>query len=235
MSLILQALRKSEAERRLGQAPSLLSPMPALPTTRNRGWRGAGYALVLVLVAALAWWLGQRGPHREAAAPATSAPLAVAAQAPPPRARRPVPVSPALVESAAITLRPAPVSATRVAAAKPSLPGNARPAAKPAVAVVTAPAVAVAEPPPSATAPAQAMQPALLSLAQLPAAERQGLPALRITMHVFAEQPAQRFAIIDGHRVAEGALLGEDVVLAEITRAGVILDLHGQRVLLARP
>lgn len=233
MSLILQALRKSEAERRLGQAPSLLSPMPALRTTRNRGWRGAGYALVLVLVAALAWWLGQRGPHREAAAPATSAPLAVAAQAPPPRARRPVPVSPALVESAAITLRPAPVSPTRVAAAKPSVPGNARPAAKPAAAAVTAPAVA--EPPPSATAPALATPPALLSLAQLPAAERQGLPALRITMHVFAEQPAQRFAIIDGHRVAEGALLGDGVVLVEITRAGVILDLHGQRVLLARP
>lgn len=235
MSLILQALRKSEAERRLGQAPSLLSPMPALRTTRKRGWRGAGYVLALMLVAALAWWLGQRGPHREAAAPATTAPLAATGPAPPPSARRPVPASPALVESTAITLRPAPVSPPRTAAAKPSLPSNALPAAKPAAAAVTAPAVVVAEPPPSAAAPAPATPPALPSLAQLPAAERQSLPALRITMHVFAEQPAQRFAIIDGHRVAEGALLGEGVVLAEITRAGVILDLHGQRVLLARP
>jgi len=79
------------------------------------------------------------------------------------------------------------------------------------------------------------MQPPPLHLAALPAAERQGLPALRITMHVFAAQPAQRFAIIDGHRVAEGALLGDGVVLTEITRAGVILDLHGRRVLVARP
>jgi len=234
MSLILQALRKSEAERRLGQAPTLLSPMAALPITSNRGWRRLGYGLALLLVAALAWWLGQRGQHREAAVPANIAPLA--APAPPPSTRPQLPAPPALVESGAISGRPAATLPTPVATVKPSLPASAMPAAQPPAATQAMPPAPHTEPAPtSATEPAPAMQPPPLHLAALPAAERQGLPALRITMHVFAAQPAQRFAIIDGHRVAEGALLGDGVVLTEITRAGVILDLHGRRVLVARP
>jgi hypothetical protein len=38
MSLILDALRKSEAERRRGQAPSLYSQAPQLTTRRRPPW-----------------------------------------------------------------------------------------------------------------------------------------------------------------------------------------------------
>src|SRR5450432_1492457 len=59
MSLILEALRKSDAERRLGTAPGLLAPMPVLraPPPR-RSWRFAIAGGVVFLVAALVvgWW-----------------------------------------------------------------------------------------------------------------------------------------------------------------------------------
>ncbi|PKM08902.1 MAG: hypothetical protein CVV14_02265 [Gammaproteobacteria bacterium HGW-Gammaproteobacteria-4] len=244
MSLILQALRKSEAQRQLGQAPSLLSPMPDMRVDRRSGWRRAGYAVLVVLVATLAWWLGQRGQHGGGDMAADTEPVRAADRDAQPAMRPRAPETPALVESGAIAGRhPAPKVAT-VPATKASQP---KPVPPPAPAGATAPPPtppvardltrAAADPgSPQQPAPATVeTAPTTLTLADLAASERQGLPPLRITMHVFAEVPAQRFAIIDGHRVAEGALLGDGIVLDEITRAGVILDLHGQRVLVARP
>lgn len=72
-------------------------------------------------------------------------------------------------------------------------------------------------------------------LADLPAAERNALPALKLSMHVYADDPAQRFVILDGRRQAEGAALADGVVLAEIRRDGLVLDAHGRRLLLPRP
>ena len=53
-------------------------------------------------------------------------------------------------------------------------------------------------------------------------------------MHVYSDEPARRFAIIDGQRVAEGARLGPGVV-AQIRRDGVVIDIDGRRVLLPKP
>src|SRR3546814_1275002 len=92
MSLILQALRKSEAQRQLGQAPSLLSAVPGLSAKRSNRWRRIGYLLVVVLVAFGAWWLGQRGQHGGPGAAATdSAPDAVAPVSEPMPARPQLP------------------------------------------------------------------------------------------------------------------------------------------------
>ncbi len=66
MSLILEALKRSEAERRLGEAPDLLSPPPefvsAPSTQRSRTLVAGGFAVVLLMVAAFAsWWFVVRG------------------------------------------------------------------------------------------------------------------------------------------------------------------------------
>lgn len=231
MSLILQALRKSEAQRQLGQAPSLLSAVPGPRARRSSGWRRAGYVLLLLLVALGAWWLGQRG-QRDGSSPATdSGPHVVAPGADPIPVRTRLPATTLVIDNEPVPAHsppPAPVVAPQRQSPEVPAPVEAR-----------APATfaPVADPLPQLQEPAipVATVPALPTLADLAPAERQGLPPLRITMHVFAEQPAQRFAIIDGHRVGEGALLGGGIVLAEITRAGVILDLHGRRVLVPRP
>ena len=75
----------------------------------------------------------------------------------------------------------------------------------------------------------------LPGLGALPAADRATLPPLKLTMHVFAQDPAQRFVILDGQRLAEGASPANGVVLEEIRRDGLVLSVNGQRLLLARP
>jgi general secretion pathway protein B len=85
MSLILEALKKSEQQRRLGETPTLGSPVVA-----TRKPRGALPVLVVLIViaGAIAWWL-MRSP---APAPASSPPPATVANTPPPNAK---PLAPA--------------------------------------------------------------------------------------------------------------------------------------------
>lgn len=83
MSLILEALKKSEANRRLGQAPDLGTPFT--PVRRGRSPLWAMLVIVLSLGIGLWWWFGRGTP---APAPATppppiaTAPGQVAAPAP---------------------------------------------------------------------------------------------------------------------------------------------------------
>lgn len=50
-----------------------------------------------------------------------------------------------------------------------------------------------------------------------------GLPPLRVSMHVYADEPARRFAIIDGQRHHEGGTLQPGLTLVEIRRDGLRL------------
>jgi general secretion pathway protein B len=72
-------------------------------------------------------------------------------------------------------------------------------------------------------------------LAALPASERAALPPLKLSMHVFADDPAKRFVILDGQRLGQGSSPAAGVVLEEIRRDGLVLSVNGQRLLLARP
>ena len=83
--------------------------------------------------------------------------------------------------------------------------------------------------------PASEAEPALLSLADLSTDERNGLPALKVSMHVYADDPARRFMIVDGQRVGEGARLADGVILMRIRRDGAELDAHGRHLLLPKP
>ncbi|MBS0457564.1 MAG: general secretion pathway protein GspB [Proteobacteria bacterium] len=84
MSLILEALRKSEAERRLGQAPDVLAPMPATSvpgaSTRRHGALWVGLALiVLAALAVVAWWTTRTPAPQVVYLPAPAAPAATPA------------------------------------------------------------------------------------------------------------------------------------------------------------
>ncbi|MDZ4350239.1 MAG: general secretion pathway protein GspB [Xanthomonadaceae bacterium] len=147
MSLILEALRKSEAQRRLGQAPDLMAQMPAHGHPARRAfpawpWFAAG----LVLVAMTAWWLGrQHGPDASAptAANDRSAQVDAAVQGPvPPTAVRPSPTdtsrAPSTAASAPSELLPdAPVAS----------PSVVQPTPRPAPVAESAPAVQPGPPP----------------------------------------------------------------------------------------
>jgi general secretion pathway protein B len=247
MSLILDALRKSEAERRRGQAPSLYADTPAPTSPLRPAWLPwlpvAGGVLLLVGVAVYFTREGD-APVTKAelvedsdqslvsappAADAAAAPAVASAPPPPlnapslspPPGRAPAPgKNPASVDA----LVPSPSNPVDAAA---DAAVNRAPAASVGVAQVPAPAVA---PPATTQAPLEDLPP----VAVLDPSTRGSLPPLKLSMHVYNPDPARRFAIIDGQRVTEGAQLGAAIVL-EIRRDGVVMDVSGRRVLLPRP
>jgi general secretion pathway protein B len=48
-------------------------------------------------------------------------------------------------------------------------------------------------------------------------------------MHMWNDDPTQRFVILDGNRLHEGDRIGEAIVTA-ITTDGVLLDWNGRRL-----
>lgn len=235
MSLILDALRKSEAERRRGQPPGLFADtVPALASVRSHRTAGImGVIVVILLLVAAFYW-----PRPDASpSPATQASLATDIEPsgqtdltnglPPLPAARPTPLPqppPAIAESGAIA--PAAVPAAASASAQ-VIPKSALPASSPSPASEPSSAVdaLVSMPPPEESIP---------PIAILGASERAALPPMKLSMHVWNSDASKRFAIIDGQRIAEGSLLGSSVV-EEIRRDGVVLNINGRRVLLSRP
>ncbi|MDT8408627.1 MAG: general secretion pathway protein GspB [Wenzhouxiangellaceae bacterium] len=67
---------------------------------------------------------------------------------------------------------------------------------------------------------------------ELPQSQRAGFPKLDLSVHVYAANPRGRFVLINGERYTEGDQVGEGVVLAEIVRAGAIIDFGNYRVLI---
>lgn len=64
---------------------------------------------------------------------------------------------------------------------------------------------------------------------ELPFSVRKALPALRLSMHVFAGDPAQRFVVLNDSRLAEGDKTSDEVTLREVRRDGAVLEFQGQR------
>lgn len=255
MSVILEALRRSEAERQRGKAPGLF--VEQAPPRRRPGGipRWALAAAAVVLLAVLAAW-GWREWGRDAPAIAVTPVVESAAPTvPPPGAAAPaidVPVvdapRPAPVESpAADPVRPPPVAgpvAPFPAEAAPPAPAPepvivepervatvdaAVPSPAPAP-VDPAPAPSVA-PPPATTTPGEAVP----GLATLSSGERAALPPLKLSMHVYNDDPARRFVIVDGKRLVEGASVADGIVVDAIRRDGAVLAINGRRLLLSRP
>lgn len=256
MSLILEALRKSEAERQRGRAPGLfVEQVPTRPTARARmpAWAWALALLLTATLALLAWreWQPQqeRGQvHFDADAAAASAVQPGDAPMMPPRAE--VPAAPTAPPVAAPL--PAPAATAVPAAAAKAAPADEALAAPPPRTAALAGSELMRTPDvsPSALSAVSSAPPAALStpaelvevnltpfpgLGSLDAGTRAQLPPLRVTMHVFADAPAQRFVILDGQRLGEGASPAAGIVVEEIRREGLVLSVNGQRVLLARP
>lgn len=273
MSLILDALRKSEAERRKARAAedTLVGP-PRVPTSSLTrlpalAWPGVVFATLALAVAG--WLLLARTPTT--GLPATSPPAttgltkpeAAAPGADPQAARTALGRATGNHRSTATTDRAAaravPAAATppappidgpsvagATAAATPStsqpfaaMPMSAPPHAPP-LAATASPSPPATETPATptreaATPPAPTMATratpghGVLRLSDLGTAERQQLPPLRMSMHMWGPDAATRFAIIDGNRVGEGDRIGETVVEA-IDQDGVVLAWNGVRL-----
>jgi general secretion pathway protein B len=221
MSFILDALKKSEAERQRQAGPTLLEVRITPPRRRYPPWLIVITALLLANVAVLLAFL----LRRPASAAPASAPLAAASSAPAPVAASAARVVPqAAVDPAAIS--PAAAATTALAASAPS-PANAAVSAnaaddQPAIDPRTAG-------PSAATLPHEGIDFATLPSFQEVAGS---VPDLRLDLHVYDDQPSKRYALINMHRVQEGEMLPEGVRVLAITAAGVALDYRGQQFML---
>lgn len=214
MSLILEALRKSEAERRRGNAPDVAMELPPAPSrTRNAtpAWLWPALLAASVLVA-LAWWLAGR---RDAAQPA--APTTDAATIDP----TPVATEPAVVPRA-------PVVAPATTAPAPVQTADAR---EPDV--VAAPATASPRPAsPTPRDPTPPQPPIAPPPAPVPAAT--SMSGVKLSMHMWDASADRRFVILNGQRMGEGDRNG-DVQVVAIERDGVVVERDGQRARVPLP
>jgi general secretion pathway protein B len=219
MSFILDALRKSEAERQRQDGPTLLEMRPSRPQRRVPVWVIGLGVLLLLNMAVLVWFL-LRTPSDTAAGHAQRPTL----NAPAPQAAAPPAAS-------------APVNASKPPPAPLLAPSNTAPAtsAPPAAIITTLPASAH----PAAPAPAKPARPQLQpseSGADLPDYSRvsAGMPALRLDLHSYSDQPQQRYALINMHKVQEGDTLPEGPRVLHILPDGVVLSYQGTEFVLGR-
>jgi general secretion pathway protein B len=199
MSLILDALRKAEAERRRGTVPGLHSvaaTAPAAPPAPAAGRRGVALAAglaALVLAAGALWAALGREPAPAAGQPDTRPP----APAPvPPLAPTPAPTPPL----AAAAPPPLPV----VVSAPPAVPGR------------EPPAPLAAPPAEGARPPGAPIITQVRRLAELPAEQRRELPPLVVGGSVWSDQASARFVVLDGQVLREGDAAAPGLVLVKL-------------------
>jgi general secretion pathway protein B len=240
MSFILDALKKSETDRQRQASPALFEVKVAAPRRRFPAWAAALAALLAINVAALAWvLLRPSAPVEPAAATNTTPPAAAAA----PAAGNPA--QPGMVTVPATVTIPTTVQIPISSAPSVSVGGPAietPPVSEEPLLEGHEPAV-----PPDydasdyrpAITPAQAGAIAAARRSgQLPSRDEvlaQGgqLPELRLDLHVYAANPADRFVFINMRKLREGEALPEGVRVEQITPNGVDLSYQGRRFALA--
>jgi len=229
MSLILEALRKSEAERRRGLAPDVAMELPPAPAARPRAL--SAWLLPALLVSALlvlAGWWAKREPANTASPDAVvetaDTPMNEEEQVPALTPRiEPTPATPTVVSAPALQ-PPAPVVPMQVPAAAASLPVPASTATSTASTPVTRPA-------PMQPAPARQFPPQPTSGISN---DTSMLPPVKLSMHMWDDVPSRRFVILNGQRMVEGDRYGEITVLA-IERAGVVVESNGAKARVPLP
>jgi general secretion pathway protein B len=218
MSFILDALKKSESDRQRQATPALFEVKVAAPRRKFPLWGIALGVLLGVNLLGLLWVLLLRQP--------ASVTPPVASVAPPVANIAPPAVTPAAVPAA-----PAPVPAEAGVVA----PSHAPPLREEPLLSGQEPVV-----PPDynandyapALTPAEANAAAVRRVGSVPSkdevlAQGLSLPDLRLDLHVYAVNPADRFVFINMRKLREGEALPEGVRVDEITKTGALLSYHG--------
>ena len=204
MSYILEALKKSQAERQLGELPSIHAPQvqlqPAPDTSGKRRlplWLGVGAACA---VAAAWWWW----PAQTSVAPA------------------PVAAAPVPVQAPAPVIAPAPAPMPVPVAVKAAPPAPA-PAPAPVIKAVTP--VPVPAPVP-APVPSEEVIP---GLRDLPEPIQRQIPPVALGGYIYSKDPADRLLLIDKVLRHEGEEVAPGLVLEKLQPKAAIFSFKGYR------
>lgn len=259
MSYLLDALRKSEAQRRLGELPTL-STGTAYTASPRRGSRKGLLSVMFALAAALAGFVIWREflpplppqlsqsprPLAQESRPELPSPLAEESRpaSSPSQAGEGQGGGEAEIERetrAAETQRqPRQTTESRQVRRRlvePAAPGGRDDGGARTTRLPDQEAAAVgrgaAEP--DAAEPADDFTPArreFIRQWELPASVRDELPEFNVMAHIYSDNPENRFVLMNGRRYVEGDSLGQGATLAEIRREGAVVDFREYRFLL---
>lgn len=233
MSYILDALKKSEQERRRGEMPEINRFESDTPQSevKHKWWPIVAVVLVLVnLVLLVVWapWESQTTPvANQTVAP--NQPQSTVSQSSPPSPDN---------SGSGIKVKPAPEAPVtpRQPASIPQ-PAKVMPARKEVAKTAAKPSPAVMEPetlepelitPSTQSAPSRSAPPRasyLPQLQELPANVQQRIPDLSFSSHMYSSEPRFRSIIINGRRLKEGQYLNDEIQVREITDKGVVLGM----------
>lgn len=244
MSYILEALKKAQAERQLGNAPTIhaAQPVPVVQpgagASRKPLLVGLGAGALVVVAGALFLWRAAPAPVpavavQTPAVPAPSAPASAPAAAPadslevsaPPPPPQPLHVAQPRVADAA------PALPKTVAPAAPVTPAPAQPQVRmpaPAPAPVPAPVQAAAAPA-AAPLPASAPEDSLPFLQQLPEAVQRQVPRVAFGGYMYSANPADRLLLIDKSLRHEGEEVAPGLVLEKLLPRAAVMNYRGVR------
>ena len=232
MSYILDALRKSDQQRRRGAAPTLLAGQAMAVAPKQPAFLAYGLpAAVLVGMGIVIGWLRPWQP--EQAAPGRAELVAAKplestrrqpASAPSEMAPQPRP------EQRLQNATPPAQAAPALVPTKPQLPARAKPETdgtpREADAAVPRKTAAPEQPVGAAAADAARAQ-TVASMADLPLSVQQELPAMTISFHVYSGDSEKRLVSINNRMLREGEHVVPGLKLEQITPDGMILGYKG--------
>ena len=225
MSYILEALKKAQAERQLGEVPSVHAasmPIGSEPPAGGRLTKPMLAAMVvmagvIVVLLALVWRNNDGGRP----APAATAPAALASAAPGTPVVAAAPAAPSAPAPQFVVQAPAPLAPPK-APAPAVQPAVVAEAARAAAAPVSAP---VKAPAPAAAAPEEVTQ----SARDLPEPIQRALPTVAIGGYIYSKDPADRLLLVDKVLRHEGEEVAPGLVLEKLQPKAAIFSFKGYR------
>jgi general secretion pathway protein B len=217
MSYILEALKKAQAERQLGNSPTLHAPTlqsgdNATPARFSKPmlWAVLGMAVVIGVLLVLVW--------------RPSAPAVAVATPPVAAASVPAPVA-ALTAATAAPVVPTPLPAP-VADLPQSVANLARAAAPDQAAAQqpAAPAAAAAKP-----AAVTASDEPVVNLRDLPEPIQRSIPPVTVGGYIYSKNPADRLLLVDKVLRHEGEEVAPGLLLEKLQPKEAVFNFKGYR------
>jgi general secretion pathway protein B len=244
MSYILEALKKAQAERQLGNAPTIHAPAPSYAAPRagqgaQRRYLALGVGVVVIAAAVALLWprlAGEAPVRRAAVTPPAAVPATAPATVPatvPATAPVATPAPPAAVIPApAPVVQPAPAPAPApVAEARPV---RAKPAPAPAVSTALSspqpsPQQREAAPAPATVAPQPVGDDQLRTLQQLPDTLQREIPKVAFGGYIYSPTPGESLLLVDKMLRREGEEVAPGLVLERLTPKAAVMNYRGTR------
>ena len=235
MSYILEALKKADQERGIGAVPNLATPQEfERPQPRSYRWLWVVVALLLVNVLLVAMLLKDRGAE---VAATTQAPL---------ERQRPltgVQSAPAIQQSSEVAIGEAPTPEKTVPPENVRIPSAGELVVLPEPANMQnsrSPLQSEEELPEKQSDGRMDARTTAKDISQLPSwyelpqEFRNRLDLPRLDLHVYSDEPRDRFILVNLKKYREGERLESGLVLEEVLPDGMVMSYQGERFLVEK-